>query len=458
MRTKSTACVGLLLGLCALSSTSLAAPGMFSPTMLSDVAEKVTPAVVNITTRRTRKVTRFEKHPMFREFFGPGSKRRLPPEMGAGSGVVVSSDGLIVTNNHVIENADEIKVVFPNKREYQAKLIGADKPSDLAFIKIEGKGLPHLPLGDSAKLRLAEWVLAIGNPFGVGQTVTLGIVSAKGRSNVGIIDYEDFIQTDAAINPGNSGGALVNLQGELVGINTAILSKSGAADGIGFAVPSNMVKPILEQVTTHGRVRRGWLGVAIQDLTPDLARNMGIDANLRGVLITEVMPTGPAAKGNLDVGDVVVAVNGGKTETTAQLRNRIALTRPGSKTSLTVLREGERKKIQVTLDEKKDDAVVARRSPKTERLLSGLAVRDLTRELRERMRVPRRVKGVVVRVVEPGSPADRAGIEEGDIITAVNRVSVRSARAFERAIPGKSKEILLRLYKRGGFTFVVLRR
>ena len=448
-----------LLGLIALSTPDAqAAPPMFSPTMLSDVAEKVTPAVVNITTRRARKVSQLEKHPMFREFFGPGRRRHLPPEMGAGSGVVVSSEGLIVTNNHVIDGADEIKVIFPDKREYQAKLIGADKPSDLAFIKIEGKNLPHLPLGNSSKLRLAEWVLAIGNPFGVGQTVTLGIVSAKGRSNVGIIDYEDFIQTDAAINPGNSGGALVNLQGELVGINTAILSKSGAADGIGFAVPSNMVKPILEQITTHGRVRRGWLGVAIQDLTPDLARNMGIDTNLRGVLITEVMPSGPAAKGKMKVQDVVVSVNGGETKTTAQLRNRIALTKPGSKTKLTVLREGKRMTLDVTLDEKKDENTIAKRERKIERLLSGLAVRDLNGELRERLRIPSRVQGVIVSDVEPGSPADRAGIEEGDIITAVNRVSVRSMGSFRRAIPKKAKEILLRIYKRGAFTFVVLRR
>jgi serine protease Do len=424
----------------------------FDPNMISDVAERVTPAVVNITTRRGSKQN---APPMFRDFFG--RRGRMPPQMGAGSGVIVSPDGQIVTNNHVVDGADEIRVILADKREFDAKVVGLDKASDLAFLKIEAEDLPHLPFGSSADLRLGEFVLAVGNPFGVGQTVTMGIVSAKGRANVGIVDYEDFIQTDAAINPGNSGGALVNLEGELVGINTAILSRSGGAQGIGFAVPSNMVEPIRDQIAEHGRVRRGWLGVAIQDLTPELARNLELDA-MRGVLVSDVMEGGPAARAQLQAGDVVVEVDGRPTRSMAQLRNRIALTEPGTKTRLSVLRDGEEREIAVVLAEKEEEGVIARLDEGDGSLVTGLGVEPLDANLRRRLRVPSRVDGVVVSRVEPGSPADRAGIEPGHLITAVNRKPVRSPEAFAEAVPSRADEILLRVYRRGMFTFVVLRR
>ncbi len=428
----------------------------FNPNLVSDVAEKVTPAVVNITTRRTQKMgNRQRQHPLFRDFFG--RKGRMPPQMGAGSGVVISANGQIVTNNHVVEGADVITVTFADGREYKAKLKGVDKSSDLAFLQIKAKKLPFLKFGDSASLRLGEFVLAVGNPFGVGQTVTMGIVSAKGRANVGIVDYEDFIQTDAAINPGNSGGALVNLKGELVGINTAILSRSGGAQGIGFAVPSNMVRPIKEQIAENGRVRRGWLGVAIQDLTPELARTMTIKSK-RGVLISDVMEGGPAHKAKLNPGDVVIRVNDKVTRNAAQLRNRIALTKPGSKAKLSIVREGKEKDIYVTLAEKKPREAVARLNAGETQLVSGLAVRDLNSEIRKELRIPGRVNGVVVSHVEPDSPAERSGITQGTLITSVNKQKIRSPKEFAKAIPKDSKEVLLRVYRRGVFTYLILRK
>lgn len=450
----------LLLVLPVLGSTLLGTPAHaelpFNPNLLSDVAERVTPAVVNITTRRSRSLEALpDGHPMFREFFGPG-RRRGPAEMGAGSGVVISADGDIVTNNHVIEGADDIVVTFADKRELKAKLIGTDKPADLAFLRVEGKNLPFVPFGDSSALRLGEIVLAVGNPFGVGQTVTMGIVSAKGRANVGIIDYEDFIQTDASINPGNSGGALVNLKGELVGINTAILSRSGGAQGIGFAVPSNMVRPIREQIAEHGRVRRGWLGVAIQDLTPDIARSMGLKEQ-KGVLVSDVMEGGPAAKASLSVGDVIVQVNERPTPSAAELRNAVALLKPGTKAKLAVVHDGKSKELSVTLDEKKDEQEVAAKQSGSQEVLAGLTLSDLDSALRQRLGVPAKVTGAVVTEIEDGSPAQRAGLEEGDVVTAVGRERIKSASDVAKAVPKGANEVLLRVFKRGVFTFVVLR-
>ena len=279
-----------------LALTSLPSNGQaaypFGPETIANVAERVTPAVVSITVQKTEAIRSsghpLENHPMFKEYFRKDGRRsQRPRTTGAGSGVVISPDGYIVTNNHVVEGADKMTVAFANGKTYEAKLVGTDKSSDIALIKLEGKGFPYLEFGDSKNIRLGQFVLAIGNPFGVGQTVTMGIVSAKGRANIGIVDYEDFIQTDAAINPGNSGGALVNLEGKLIGINTAILSRSGGYQGIGFAVPASMVRPVLKQIREHGRVRRGWLGVAIQNLTTDLSKELGIEAS-SGVLISDV--------------------------------------------------------------------------------------------------------------------------------------------------------------------------
>lgn len=422
----------------------------FDPTMVSDVAERVTPAVVNITTRRSGRAPTDRRQP-----FGPFGRQM--PQMGAGSGVVISPDGEIVTNNHVIEGADEIVVTFADRREFRAELIGTDKPSDLAFLRIDAKNLPHLTLGDSSKLRLGEFVLAVGNPFGVGQTVTMGIVSAKGRANMGIVDYENFIQTDASINPGNSGGALVNLAGELVGINTAILSRSGGNQGIGFAVPSSMVGPIRSQILATGRVRRGYLGVVIQDLTPDLAASLDL-RDVEGVLVSDVLENGPADQGHVEPGDVITKVDGQPTLTAAQLRNRVALIAPGSKVALDVLREGKSKRMTVTLVEKDGEAAVARGDADGEHLLSGLSVEPLTGDVRAQLRLPSRVRGVVVANVAAGSAAERAGLERGDVIVAVNRRPVKKVADLSRRVPKGADEALLRVYKRGAFTFLVLRK
>jgi Do/DeqQ family serine protease len=459
---------GLILSIPALALSADAARAgdlPFSPTMISDIAERVTPAVVNITTTKLRSMTSipFTAPPELREFFGAPPDRH-EREVGAGSGVVISADGYIVTNNHVIEGADEIKVTFADKREFEAKLIGSDPPSDVALLKIDATKLPNVGFGNSAKLRLGEFVLAIGNPYGVGQTVTMGIVSAKGRTpNIGKVEYEDFIQTDAAINPGNSGGALVNMQGELVGINTAIISKSGGAQGIGFAVPSNMVKPILEQVREHGRVRRGYLGVTIQDLTPELAHAFRLK-DTKGVVIGDVVEKGPASRAKIQAEDVILSFNDQPATNASDLRNAIALMKPGSKVRLAILRAEKKLELTVTLDEKAPSAEPEAQAEAEEReptpmLLAGLTVRDLSRDIRKKFDVPAAVSGVVVSDVEQGSLAQRAGLVRGDVITSVDRQPVRSAADFSRLVRKDAKDVVLRVrHQYGASTFVVLKR
>jgi serine protease Do len=449
----------LAFGALLLSPALAAAELPFGPDTVADVAERVTPAVVSIATSRTSRGAPhpgMERHPLFREFFGRGGMTPRK-ERGAGSGVIVSADGYIVTNNHVIEGADEIKVLLADKRELSATLIGTDKPSDIALIKVDARGLPSLGFGDSAKIRLGEFVLAIGNPFGVGQTVTMGIVSAKGRANVGIVDYENFIQTDAAINPGNSGGALVDLKGKLIGINTAILSKSGGAQGIGFAVPSNMVQPILEQIREHGRVRRGWLGVAIQDLTPDLAASLDL-GGITGVLISDVMPTGPAKKAGLEAGDVVVSVDRKPVSSSAELRNQIALLGPAAKARLQIVRGKRELELVVNLDEKPDGDAIADAGGPAETPTLGVSVQPLSDELRAELDAPKRIDGVVVTDVVADSPAAEAGLREGDVITSVNRKSIDAPETLARVVQGTKGKLLLRVWRRGSFLFIVVRR
>ena len=289
---------------------------------LADVASQVTPTVVNISTTKTVKpdeqLNPFFDDPFFHKFFGVPEHPRAYKERSLGSGVIVSSDGYIITNNHVIEGASEIKVVLPNKREFKGKLIGADSRSDVAVIKIDDKDLPAITWGDSDKLRPGEMVMAVGSPFGLTQSVTMGIISAVGRANIGIEDYEDFIQTDAAINPGNSGGALVNMRGELVGINTAIFSRTGGYQGIGFAVPSNMAKQVMESLIRTGKVVRGWLGVSVQDVTPALSKQFGVPVG-EGALVGEVVKGSPAEKAGFKQGDVIVEFNGKKVEDSGHL-------------------------------------------------------------------------------------------------------------------------------------------
>jgi len=421
--------------------------------VLVAVAERATAAVVNIASARKVAIGEpfgpFYDDPFWRRFFGDEFGRRGPRreerEFGEGSGVIVSPDGYIMTNNHVVEGADELTVVLPDKRRFKAKIVGTDPRSDLALVKIDATGLPTLAWGDSSKLRVGEIVLAIGTPFGLTQTVTMGIVSAVGRANMGIVDYEDFIQTDAAINPGNSGGALVNLKGELVGIPSAIFSQTGGYMGIGFAIPSNMAKSVMTSLQKHGRVVRGWIGVSVQELTPELAKEFNI-REATGVLIADVLEDSPAAKAKLERGDVIVAYDGKPVTNPTQLRTLVAETAPDSTVTLTVLRDGQRREVHVKVGElPKETAQVGLGGGEGAHALAGITVEPAPTD-----RSGRKLGGVRVREVDPESPAAMAGLRPGDIIREINRKPVKSVQDFERLV-GKlgPKDRVLLLVTRG---------
>ncbi len=452
------------------SPVSPRAPGQ----NFTDVVKAVTPAVVNISTTRVVKSTgeelspRFDD-PFFRRFFGDEFFRRfgIPRERrqsSLGSGVIVDPTGYIVTNNHVIANADEITVVLDDKREYSGKVVGTDPKTDLAVIKIDGNGLPTITWGDSDKLDVGEYVLAIGNPFGLNQTVTMGIVSAVGRANVGIADYEDFIQTDAAINPGNSGGAMVNVQGELVGVNTAIFSRSGGYMGIGFAVPSNMVRRVMDSLIQSGKVIRGWLGVSIQGVTADLAKNFGL-SQAKGALVSEVLGGSPAAEAGIKSGDVIVKFDDQEVEDQTALRNIVARTPVNKKVKVEVIRDKRSKTISVKIGEQpKDLASIGEESEEFQRegentALAGLEVRNLTPDVAGRLGLPPDFKGVVITDIDPDSNAAAAGLRAGDLITEINREPVNSLDDYKRIIGKlqKDEQPLLLVKRREGKFFVVVK-
>jgi serine protease Do len=445
-----------------LPNPAFAAVGAPGSASIADVTERVLPSVVNISLTKMSKVPGGHNMP-FPFFFGPqeGGERR---EQGMGSGVVISSDGYVITNNHVVENAQEITVTLYDKREFDAEVVGTDPKSDVALIRLKNppKDLKAIPVDDSGKLRLGDVVLAIGNPFGVGQTVTMGIVSAKGRADVGIVDYEDFIQTDAAINPGNSGGALVDMEGKLVGINTAILSRSGGNQGIGFAIPTNMAIPITESLKKYGKVTRGWLGVSIQDVDHELSQTMKLPT-ARGVLIADVQAGSPAAKAGLKRGDVVEKVQGRNVSTTGEFRNAIAAAGAGTKVDLELYRDGELKRIPAALGEATADATGSPAGPSkpgpAARGLDGLTLSDLTPEARRAFGIDDAgLKGVVVTQLAPNSPAARAGLRRGDVLLEVNRKAVTNVHEFEDAY-GKAKgNVLLLVHRRGATVFMVVKR
>ena len=420
------------------------------------VAKQVSPAVVFIqvekeVTRRDSVTNPFGNHPFgdefFRRFFGqpPQEAPQQAPkrrEAGQGSGFIISADGYIMTNNHVVGDADKVTVQLLDGREFDAKIVGTDPPTDVALIKIEAdERFPYLPLGDSDRLEVGDWVLAFGNPFGLSHTLTAGIVSAKGRSGIGLNDYENFIQTDAAINPGNSGGPLVNLDGEVVGMNTAIFSRSGGYMGIGFAIPINMAKSIREQLVKHGTVTRGRLGVYIQDLTKDLADSFDIDQR-SGILVAQVMEGSPAEKAGLKQGDVILELNGEKIDKVASFRNQIALTRPGTAVDLLVLRDGKKQKIEVTIGTM--DADESGRPASSDELPElGMSLQKLTPELAEQLGYSD-TRGVLVTEVQAGSIAAGAGIKRGDLIQEVNRQEVSDPEQVKKLIEeGKKKTVLL---------------
>lgn len=418
---------------------------------LAPMLQQVLPAVVNISTRgRVRAADNpLLQDPLFRRFFGVPDAPRERPTQSLGSGVIVDAkNGYVLTNNHVIDKADEITVTLKDGRSLTATLVGKDPEADVAVIRIDADKLSAVPLADSARLQVGDFVVAIGNPFGLGQTVTSGIVSALGRSGLGIEGYEDFIQTDASINPGNSGGALVNLRGELVGVNTAILAPGGGNIGIGFAIPINMARQIMTQLVSHGEVRRGRLGVMVQDLTPDLARAFDIK-EIHGAVIAKIIVDSPAAKGGLKAGDVVTRINGKTIATSAELRNSIGLLQIGESVTLDVLRDGKPRTIKIVIAEplqnKVDGSML---NPRLQGATFG--------SLEESTVDASQFAGVRVLDVQTGTPVWRAGLRKDDVIMSVNRQVVTNLDELRRVVKAARGGLLFNLRRGDGALFVLI--
>jgi Do/DeqQ family serine protease len=427
----------------------------------ADVVKEVTPAVVTIRVEGRARVspTQFQDDDLFRRFFGDQfgtTPRRMPAPRtrGLGSGVVVTSDGYLLTNHHVIDGASDIRVEFSDGRTFAAKLVGSDQPSDLALLKIEATNLHPVKLGDSDAVQVGDIVLAVGNPLGIGQTVTSGIVSAKGRStDVGDGSYEDFLQTDAPINHGNSGGALVNTKGELVGINSQILSVSDGNIGIGFAIPANMARHVMDQLKTEGRVHRAQLGVSVQQVTSDLAASLGLP-DTRGAIVSSVEPGSAAERAGVKRGDVIVSFNGQPVTEYNALRNRVAEAKPGASATIGIVRDGSEKALTVKLDEASPKRT-ARAAPgdapeEADQTALGVGVAPLTPETAARAGLRGSVKGLLVQNVEPDSRAADAGIRPGDVIVEANRKSVTNVDELRAAVRSTSDRPLLLLVNREG--------
>ncbi len=454
----------------------------------ADIVKKVTPAVVNVAVVGGGE-GRPGRRPLPPGPFGgppgggppgeepPGMEPPGPPpipgphgrpEQSAGSGVIVDPHGYILTNNHVVDNATEITVTLSDSREFKAKVIGADPKTDLAVIKIEADNLPALKWADYDKLQVGDFVLAIGSPFGLNSTVTFGIISALGRGNVGIADYEDFIQTDAAINPGNSGGALVNMNGELIGINTAIFSRTGGSEGIGFAIPSTIAMDVTESLMKTGKVVRGWLGIAIQEITPALAKSFKLPEQKRsGVLISDVNEDGPSASAGLKRGDVIIAFDDKEVKNVSQLRNMVARTLVGRSARLKILREGKEQTLTVKVGERPSDEMLARKEPAAppqetvkppDNVLAALRVQALDAAMMSQLNLPSKTTGVVINQVEPGSAAEQAGLQRGDVIQEINHEPVKSLEDYQKAAAKIKKEemAVLLLSRQGNNLFVAV--
>jgi len=447
------------------------ARGQFEPASFSSVVKRVSPSVVEVAMEiRSHDVAPGGRErdfpgmndPFFRQFFG----NRLPeireaPQSGRGSGVIISADGFIATNNHVVDHADRLTVTLSDGREFTAHVVGRDPQTDIAVIKVEAKDLPSITFAASAKVEVGDRVLAIGNPFGIGESVTAGIVSAKGRrANLGIA-YEDFIQTDAAINPGNSGGALVDLDGRLVGINTAILSRSGGFQGVGLAVPSDLVSYVVDSLVRHGKIVRGYLGVGVQDLTPALADSFGLSSH-SGALVTDVQPNTAASKAGLKSGDVITGLDGKPVTDANQLSLAISETAPGTRLALDVLRNGRTEHVTATTsvkpriegDRQEGSSVSA---GDDQDVLKGVAVDDLDEAARREMNFPARLQGAVITNVDPDSAAARAGIQAGDVILEINRHPVSSAKdAVDLSANATSRKTLVKLWSHGNTVYVIV--
>jgi len=441
-----------------------ARPGLRSPDSYADLVAQVAPTVVTIRSERlVRQAEMPQGGPdeLFQQFFGRQGRRMSPPqpreEGGLGSGVIVSPDGYILTNNHVVARANQIRVELTDRRSFVAKVVGTDEPSDLAVLKIEATGLRSLPLGDARKVRVGDVVLAIGNPLGVGQTVTMGIISAKGRAT-GLSDgsFEDFLQTDAPINQGNSGGALVDTSGELVGINSQILTPSGGSIGIGFAIPADMAQNVMQQLIKTGTVRRAKLGVTVQGVTSDIAQSLGL-SEVRGALVSGVEPSSPAAKAGIERGDVILAFDGEPVSDSNGLRNRVANSQPGSAAKLTVLRSGREETKQVVLGELAGSRMAPNgREEDGNRGRYGMTVAPLTPDVARELGV-RAKGGLVVEEVAPASAASEAGVREGDVIVEVNRQPVSDLAQFQAAVKANpNRPALLLVNRQGNELFLAL--
>lgn len=471
-----------------LPTGSTAAAAGVPPSMaqgFSDIVKKVTPAVVNIAVTGGGEGGR-GRRPLPPGPFGgppgeepPGGELPTPPPMpppgphgrpdqSAGSGVVLDSSGYIVTNNHVVEGASQITVTLSDRREFSAKIIGTDPKTDLAVVKIEAKDLPALKWAEYEKLQVGDLVLAIGSPFGLSSTVTLGIISALGRGNVGIADYEDFIQTDAAINPGNSGGALVNMNGDLIGINTAIFSRTGGSEGIGFAIPSSIALDIVESLQKTGKVVRGWMGVAIQEITPALAKSFKLPEQRKGVLVSDVNENGPSYEAGIKRGDVVIAFNGKDVQSVSQLRNLVARTIVGKDAQVKILRDGKEQTLNVKVAERPSDEMLAKKEPAPkeptetikppDNVLAALRIQALDPAMMSQMNIPAKTTGVVITSVEAGSSAEAAGLQRGDVIQEVNHEVVKSLDDYQKAASKIKKDELavLLLSRQGNNLFVAV--
>jgi len=425
------------------------------------VAQKVTPSVVNISSIRKEDTASgtpdmdpfFKNHP-FKAFFGDEwmkKFKKVPPQGGSlrpaamGSGVIISADGLILTNSHVVKDAHEIKVNLSDKRSYDAKVIGADPESDVAVIKIDAKGLPAAHFGDSSKLRVGEIVFAIGNPFGLNRTVTSGIISATGRTNMGLIDYEDFIQTDAAINPGNSGGPLVNINGDIIGINTAIASRSGGYQGVGFAIPSNSAKLIMEDLVRDGKVRRGLLGVNIQDLNESLAKSFGRGTS-DGALVSQVIEGSPAEKAGIKSGDILVKFNGEPIQGAAHLKNLVGREKPGGTSKLTVVRDNKTFDVTVSIGEK-TAKTTGTTPPAAEAAASnelGVEIEPVPSSVAEKLGL-KEGQGIRVKDLVGDGAGAKMGLRPGDIILEIDGAPVPEVAGFQKALANAKKNQVIRL-------------
>ena len=428
------------------------------------VARQVLPAVVNIASSKTVRSPAlgpsgpFQNDPFFEQFFGRDFQQELRTprerrEHSLGSGVVVSPDGYILTNHHVVNGATDIRVSLPDRRELNARLIGTDPKTDIAVLKVQASSLPVLTLGDSSKMRVGDFAVAVGNPFGVGQTMTMGIVSATGRGGFGIEDYEDFLQTDAAVNPGNSGGALVNVNGELIGINTAIVSGTGGSQGVGFAVPVNMARNVMDQILKTGKVTRGYLGVTVQPVREGMAKAFGLTGQSRGALISDVAENSPAARAGLSKGDILLELNGDPLTDSRDLSLKTAAMAPGAVVRLKTFRDGKERMVSATLG----DFPAAKETSESEAVPEtdsgprlGISVETLTPEIKRQLDLPSSTTGIVINDVQPGSRAQEAGLQRGDVIEEINRKPATSVDEFKSTVQRAGNDAILLLVMRPG--------